>query len=71
MDRNKMKLKFTIKEIIAGIVVIASISGTWIAIQIKQDNMQFQINKLEKTINEKLNRIENRTDKIYEILINN
>ncbi len=63
-------MKLTIKEIIAGIVFIVTISGGWVTMKANQDNMQKQIDKLEKNINEKLNRIEKRTDKIYELLIN-
>lgn len=65
-----MKLKFTFKEIIAGVIFIGTISGGWVAIQIKQDNMQVQINKLEKSINDKLKQIDDRTDDIYKLLIN-
>ncbi len=64
-------MKLTLKEIIAGIVFIGTISGGWVTMKVRQDNLEQRFNRLEKSINEKLNGIEKRTDKIYEILISN
>ena len=67
---NLTKFKITIKELVAIVTFIAAISGTYFTMQVRQDNLEKNMTKLETSINDKLKRIETRTDKIYEILIN-
>lgn len=74
-------IKLNIKEIIVIIVFVGSISGTYFTMKSNRDieitkikadqaNLQIQVNKLEKSINEGITQLNKRADEIYILLIN-
>ena len=66
-----MKLKFTFKEIIAGIIFISTLSGAWVTVQVRLDNIEKRQERRDKEINEKLKVIDERSYDILNWLINN
>lgn len=63
-----MKLNVTIKEIIAGIIFVGTISGMWVRQEVKQGYVEKEINRIEKDINEELTKLNARADDIYKLL---
>ncbi len=74
-------IKLNIKEIVVIIVFASSISGTYFTMKSSRDieltkikadlaNLQIQVNKLEKSINEGITQLNKRADEIYILLIN-
>lgn len=64
-------IKINIKELIAIIVFVATISGMWVRQEVKQSYVEKEINRIEKNINEKLTELNTRADDIYKILLAN
>ncbi len=72
-------IKINIKELIAIIVFVGTISGTYFTMKSSRDieltkikadlaNLQIQVNKLEKSINEGITQLNKRADEIYILL---
>lgn len=61
-------IKINIKELIAIIVFVATISGMWVRQEVKQGYVEKEINRIEKNINEELTKLNARADDIYKLL---
>ena len=61
-------IKINIKELIAIIVFVATISGMWVRQEVKQDYVEKEIDRIEKNINEELTKLNARADDIYKLL---
>jgi len=63
-------IKINIKELIAIIVFVATISGMWVRQEVKSDYIEKSVYRIEKDFKDELTKLNKRADNIYDLLVN-